>query len=213
VLKRKSKRFLSIILAAVMIVGLFPVTAFAEDGATTASEDSVASVTDSSEDVTYYSTLENAVEAVTKTDNKTGVVTLLKDTSGNGIGLFAADGDVNVNLTIDFNGFTYTCNGKAVGSSGTQGQAFHLEKDNTVVLENGTLIANTSGVNMMIQNYSDLTLENMHLDATQGTNNVGYVLSNNCGKVNIIGDTSITAKDGQTAFDVCYWPTSYPEGT
>lgn len=53
----------------------------------------------------------------------------------------------------------------------------------------------------------------MNLDATQGTNSVGYVLSNNCGKVNIIGDTSITAKDGQTAFDVCYWPASYPEGT
>lgn len=138
---------------------------------------------------------------------------MLKDTSGDGIGLFAADGDVNVNLTIDFNGFTYICNGKAVGSGGTQSQAFHLEKDNTVVLENGTLIANTTDVNMLIQNYSDLTLENMNLDATQGTNNVGYVLSNNCGKVNIIGDTSITAKDGQTAFDVCYWPTSYPEGT
>ena len=212
-LKRKSKRFLSIVLAAAMIIGLFPVAAFAEDSETTPSEDSVASVTDSSENVTYYSTLENAVEAVTKTDNKTGVVTLLKDTSGNGIGLFAADGDVNVNLTIDFNGFTYTCNGKAVGSGGTQSQAFHLEKDNTVVLENGTLTANTTDVNMLIQNYSDLTLENMNLDATQGTNSVGYVLSNNCGKVNIIGDTSITAKDGQTAFDVCYWPTSYPEGT
>lgn len=68
---------------------------------------------------------------------------------------------------------------------------------------------------MMIQNYADLTLNNMNLDATINTdkNKIGYVLSNNCGKVNIIGDTSITAKDGQTAFDVCYWPTSYPEGT
>lgn len=55
----------------------------------------------------------------------------------------------------------------------------------------------------------------MNLDATVNTdkNQIGYVLSNNCGKVNIVGDTSITAKEGQTAFDVCYWPTSYPEGT
>lgn len=57
-LKRKSKRFLSIVLAAAMIIGLFPVAAFAEDGETTPSEDSVASVTDNSGDVTYYSTLE-----------------------------------------------------------------------------------------------------------------------------------------------------------
>lgn len=74
-LKRKSKRFLSIILAAVMIVGLFPVTAFAGDGATTASEDSVASATISDGDVQYYTTLEAAVNAATDG----GTVTLLKD--------------------------------------------------------------------------------------------------------------------------------------
>lgn len=37
--KRKSKRFLSIILAAAMIVGLFPIAAFADDGEPTTPAD------------------------------------------------------------------------------------------------------------------------------------------------------------------------------
>ncbi|MBQ6346144.1 MAG: InlB B-repeat-containing protein, partial [Clostridia bacterium] len=54
---------------------------------------------------------------------------------------------------------------------------------------------------MLIQNYANLTLNNMTLDATQGTNNVGYVLSTNNGETTI-NDTTITAKTGGVAFDV-----------
>ena len=55
---------------------------------------------------------------------------------------------------------------------------------------------------MMIQNYADLTLDNMTLDATQGTNNIGYVVSTNNGRTTI-QDTAITAKANGIAFDVC----------
>ncbi len=66
---------------------------------------------------------------------------------------------------------------------------------------------------MLIQNYSNLTLNNVHLDGTNNNNNISYVLSNNNGKTNIIGNTSITAKEGQTAFDVYNWPSgSYTGG-
>lgn len=74
-LKRKSKRVLSIVLAVAMIVGLFPIAAFAGEGDETPSEDSVASATISDGDVQYYTTLEEAVNAATDG----GTVTLLKN--------------------------------------------------------------------------------------------------------------------------------------
>ena len=55
---------------------------------------------------------------------------------------------------------------------------------------------------MIIQNYCNLTLDNMKLDATVGTNNVEYVVSNNCGNVFIKNGTTITAKTTGVAFDV-----------
>ena len=160
-----------------------------------------------------FATLVSAVNAVTTSEDKTGTVTLLKDCEGAGIGLFNKDGDVGVSLTIDFGGHTYTCVGPAVGSTGTQSQAFHLERGNTVTLKNGSIYANSTGVAMLIQNYCNLTLDGVTLDATQGTNSVSYNLSNNFGSITITGDTNIIAKDGQCAFDLYYWPSNgYGDG-
>lgn len=207
-LKRKSKRVLSIVLAVAMIVGLFPITAFA--GETSAgAEDAVASATIGNE-TNYYTSFEEAVESVLNSEAKTGSVNLLKDSAGDGIKFPSG-----TNIIIDFGGYTYDFNGTTVGSAGTETQGFQCLKGSTIVLQNGTLTASASTARMMIQNYADLTLNNMNLDATVNSdkNKIEYVLSNNCGEVNIVGNTSITAKEGQTAFDVCYWPTSYPEGT
>ena len=67
---------------------------------------------------------------------------------------------------------------------------------------------------MLIQNYSNLTLENVTLDGQQlaaGANS--YVLSNNNGSVQLIGTTSITAPTGGVAFDMYYWPSNgYTDG-
>ncbi len=161
----------------------------------------------------YYANLVDAVEAVAHSSDQSGEIKLLQDLEGNGIGLFNKDNEIGVDITIDFNGFTYTCTGGAVGSSGTENQAFHLEKGNKVVLKNGTLRANTSNVTMMIQNYCDLTLENMTVDATQGSNAVGYVVSNNFGSLTLKGNTNIVAKSDGVAFDVYYWPSNgYQDG-
>ena len=66
---------------------------------------------------------------------------------------------------------------------------------------------------MLIQNYSNLTLNNVDLDGTSSNNTIDYVLSNNNGKTNIIGDTSIKAKASKVAFDVYNWPSgSYTDG-
>ena len=143
-----------------------------------------------------YETLEAAWAEVK--DGET--ITLLADCTGNGIK--APQGKFATGVTIDFNKHTYTMDGSTVGSSGTKTQAFQLLKDNKITFKNGSIIANNSDVKMMIQNYSDLTLDHMVLDATQGTNNIGYVLSTNFGNTTI-KDTKIVAKENGTAFDAC----------
>ena len=143
-----------------------------------------------------FETLEAAFAAAT--DGQT--ITLLANCAGNGIQV--AQGKYNTTgLTVDFAGFTYTINGATVGSTGTKTQAFQLQKNNTIVFRNGTIIADNVDVKMMIQNYSNLTLDGMTLDATQGTNSVGYVLSTNNGTT-VINNTTITAKSTGIAFDV-----------
>ena len=106
-----------------------------------------------------------------------GTIILLTNASGSGIGTFlnTANGAKTAvkDFTINFDNHTYTCTGPAVGSMGTQSQAFHLEwkgtgKENAkVTLKNGTISSTAdSGVRMLVQNYCDLTLDNMTLDGT-----------------------------------------------
>ena len=71
-LKRKSKRVLSIVLAVAMIVGLFPIAAFAEGGDGTTATIYVAKVNGKE-----YETLEEAVTAVASATEKT--ITLIND--------------------------------------------------------------------------------------------------------------------------------------
>ena len=199
------KRLSSVLLCLCMVLTLLPISALATGEPAT----NVAKIGD-----TEYATLDAAVTAAQSGDT----IVLTKDCSGSGIGTFASPGNDKIgvkNFTIDFGGYTYTCTGPAVGSSGTQSQAFHLEKGAAVTLKNG--IINTvakSGVKMLIQNYCNLTLDSMTLDGTELNNTSSYyTLSNNCGNVNIIGNTSIIAKAGGVAFDVYYWPVnSYTEG-
>lgn len=146
-----------------------------------------------------YGSLANAVAAA----QPDATITLLKDSSGNGIGLYAnpkAGQTQTKNLIIDFNGFTYTIGGDLQGSTGYKSQAFHLEKDCNVTLMNGTLTS--TNAQMLVQNYSNLTLENMVLDGTKSSTVMGYVVSNNNGNV-VIKDTTINAAEGKVAFDVC----------
>lgn len=142
---------------------------------------------------TAYYSLESAVAAAQAGET----VVLLKDCAGNGIKVPS-----DKNFTIDFNGFTYNINGKLVGSTGTETQAFQLLKGSTLTFKNGTLTSNKAL--MMIQNYSNLTLTNMKIN---GTNLVAgsqkYVVSNNCGTVILNGNTSIYAQSDWFALDSC----------
>lgn len=122
------KKVLSLLLVLCLVVGMVPLAASAAEG-------DVAQV----EGGNSYASLAEAVEDVLESGSKTGTIKLLKDATGSGIGLFNEKGATGVDLTIDFGGFTYTCQDPAVGSAGTESQGFHFEKGNTVTLKNGTI--------------------------------------------------------------------------
>lgn len=144
---------------------------------------------------TTYQTLEAAVNAAPDSEQTT--IMLLRDAAGNGVVV------KNKNITFDLAGHTYDIDGTTVGSSGTETNGFQLLKGSAVTFKNGTITSDKAKI--LIQNYSDLTLENVVLD---GSNLAGpYTLSLNNGKVNITGNTSILAKaNGGVAFDLYYWP-------
>ena len=150
-------------------------------------------------------------------------ITLAGDTNGNGI-VFAGGQFASKGLTIDFNGHTYSVGGVLVGSTGTGTNAFQLLKGNKITFKNGAIVGVTEGTKpaedtpnwkgapaIVIQNYCDLTLDNM---TVSGGDETVYTMSNNNGDV-IIKDTTINkggAKgytSGPVAFDVCRYA-SYP---
>ncbi|MGI6212478.1 MAG: hypothetical protein ACOYJJ_07850 [Anaerovoracaceae bacterium] len=199
------KKLSVLVLAVIMTVCFIPAMAFADDTTDTTtdtSSDTTTTTAVAQVGSTTYDTLPEAVAAATDGDT----VTLLQDASGSGVSIVAANAK---QITIDFDGHTYTMDGTAVGSSGYESQAMHFEKGSDITLENGTLKVKNNAA-MGVQNYADLTLDDFTIDATENSN-CSYGLSNNNGEVNIEGSSSIKVADGQYAFDVCL-TNYYPDG-
>lgn len=189
------KKVLAILLALTMALSLCS-TAWANDDAVVTEGEANAPVVQEGTTPTYvaqigetkYETLAAAVAAV-----KSGeTITLLTNCHGNGITVPSGS-----EFTIDFNTYTYTVDGSLVGSTGTESQAFQLLRDSTLTFKNGTITSTKA--KMLIQNYSNLTLDNMKIDGSKILGS--YTLSNNNGNVTI-KDTAITAPNGGFAFDV-----------
>lgn len=128
-------------------------------------------------------------------------ITMIADEADSaGFGFFTADGDVNKDITIDLNGKSLNFTGPAVGSAKTETQALHLEKDNRLVIKNGSLSAhNSSGIKMFVQNYCDLTLDGVEIDCSD-VDAIAYVSSNNFGSCTI-KDSTIIPASGKVAVD------------
>lgn len=174
------KKLISIALALLMIAVMLPVMAMAEGA-------NVAKIGN-----TEYATLKEAFDAVQ--DGQT--IEVMKNCSGNGIVVNSGR-----NFTVDFNNCTYDIDGTTVGSTGTETNGFQLLKDSTITFKNGKLTSTKAKI--LIQNYCNLTLENMELDGRNlNRSNPNYTLSNNNGNV-VIDGTNILAADGMVAFDVC----------
>lgn len=123
----------------------------------------------------------------------------------------------NKTVTIDFAGYKYTAYADSVGSAKTETNIFQLLTGSTVTLKNGTIdVASSPALSgnfkMGLQNYCDLTLENMVIDGRNLKGNVSYTMSNNHGNV-VINNSKIIAKEGGVALDVYYWPSNgYADG-
>ncbi len=138
-----------------------------------------------------YLTLQDAVDSVL--DGET--ISLLGNFSGNGVVVPSGK-----NFTLDLGGFSHLIDGSTVGSTGTQTNGFQLLKDSNITICNGVLEGGAK-CRMLIQNYSNLTLDNVSLI---GNSNTNYVLSNNYGNVVLRNHTVINALGNNCAFDVYY---------
>ena len=121
----------------------------------------------------------------------------------------------NKNFTIDFGGHTYTLIGPGAGSSGTETNGFQLLRDSTITFKNGTIriAEGANNIKRIIQNYADLTLEDMHIYAENQVPDENYALSFNNGDITFKGDTDvITTSDDVIAFDICKF-SNYPSAS
>lgn len=146
-----------------------------------------------------------ALESVRTSENK-NVDIKLTGTDDTITGAKGINPKAGNNLSIDFSGKTIEVGG-SVGSSTTETNGAQLLMGSTVVMKDGTYEFSDDNANsqILIQNYADLTLENMTLNA--GT--APYAVSSNCGNVTIKGNTNIT---GSCALDVMHWENaSYKE--
>lgn len=121
-------------------------------------------------------------------------ISLTGDVVGDGVRV-----ETGSNFTLDLNGNTLYPEGQLAGSSGTTTNGLQLLKDSNIIIKNGTI--QSEDAKILIQNYSNLTLDNVKLI---GSPNNGYVLSNNFGTVVLKNGTEIIASDGKVAFDLYY---------
>lgn len=154
-------------------------------------------------------------------------INMTKSYTGGG---FKTQNGQKVALTMG-DGVIYNATSPLVGSIGTQTLGFQFLRGSTVSIDGGTITS--SEAKMLINNYANLTLKGVTLapqiptDKTETTDidegmkgQTYYVLSNNCGEVNIGEGTVITAPTNSDntncptvyAFDVCKYD-SYPNVT
>ena len=161
----------------------------------------------------HYTHLVDAYAALTRGTTKPAaaeVITLLRDSSGGGIG---SDTDTNMNYVIDFGGYTYTVGAPAVGSTGTVSQGLRVLKTSTAKFMNGTLkAADYNGLVQVVHTYGDVTFENFNVDARENSY-AQIAVEPDCGTLNITGNSSILAREGMTGLYVAFWHTATYDGT
>ena len=161
--------------------------------------------------VSDAASIADAVADLATAGSKNVVVTVANDLTGTD-GIKTAKGNA---LTLDMNGKTVGVK-YGDGSSGTTTNGMQLLQGSTVTLKNGTYKAEHGedkdhNIAILIQNYSNLTIDNCNLDMREANDTAGnskgtsYVVSSNCGNVTIKGNTNIFARKGEYALDVMHW--------
>lgn len=156
-----------------------------------------------------YSSLGEAIKAVQAGD----IIHILKDVP-DAAGITVSS---DKQFTVDFGGHTYTLKDPGAGSPGTETNGFQLLKNSDITFKNGTIriAEGTTSISRIIQNYANLTLEDMHFYAENQAGSLDYPLSFNNGSITFKGDTDIiTPDDNNIAFDVCQFSIGdYPNVT
>lgn len=155
-----------------------------------------------------YATFNDAVNAA-KTKTET-TITLLEDidTCGTQVGV-ENDHTQDRYITFDLNGHTVNISKLPLAGASAKYQTigFRLMEGCKVTFKNGTLITDFASCRMLIQNYSDLVMDNVTVDISKGTQ-CDYAVSNNYGSFTCKGNTVINAPDTdgyrRVAFD-CYY--------
>ena len=204
------KKVLATILALVMALGL-TTYAWADTGVDCAGGEACTHAAEFNGK--HYNHLVDAYAALTRGTTKpttAQVITLLRDSSGGGIG---SDADTNMNYVIDFGGHTYTVGAPAVGSTGTVSQGLRVLQTSTAKFMNGTLkAANYNGLAQVVHTYGDVTFENFNVDARENSY-AQIAVEPDCGTLNITGNSSILACEGETGLYVAFWHTGTYNGT
>ena len=150
-----------------------------------------------------YTTLQEAVDAAKPKTETT--ITVLEDirTSGTQVGV-EGDHSQDKYITFDLQGHTVNvAMMPLVGASEKyQTNAFRLMEGCKVTFKNGTLKSTYFKVALFIQNYSELTLDNVTVDISRA-GACDYAVSNNYGSFTCKGNTVINAPK-KVAFD-CYY--------
>lgn len=166
-------------------------------------------------DIARAGSLADAIEGSNKVKTG-GTIKIIKDTEAEGLAVPSGS-----NFVLDFDGHIYTLNRPGAGSSNTETNGFQLLKDSTITFKNGTIRISEKNLSAgagkpimrIIQNYADLTLENMQIYAKNQAGGEDYALSFNNGNVTFKGTTSvITSSSSNVAFDVCKF-SNYPGAT
>ena len=168
--------------------------------------------------VSDAASIADAVADLATAGSKNVVVTVANDLTGTS-GIKTEKGNT---FTLDMNGKTVGVN-YGQGSTNTTTNGMQLLQGSTVTLKNGTYKAEHGedkdhNIAILIQNYSNLTIDNCNLDMREANDTAGnsrgtsYVVSSNCGNVTIKGNTNIFARSGEYALDVMHWENaSYKE--
>lgn len=129
-------------------------------------------------------------------------IKLVDDTASEGISV-----NEGTNITIDLAGYALIMEAPGAGSPGTRTNGFQFLKDSNITIKNGYIVAEDAKI--VIQNYSNLTLDNVIVKG-RGINK--YVLSNNYGNIVLKNNTKIIAQEGMVAFDLFYGMASVYDG-
>lgn len=145
-----------------------------------------------------YASVPEAVKAIVdKKEPQGSTIKLTKDLTGPGVQVAGGQ-----EFTFDLDGHTYTVTDHTVGSTGTETNAFQLLMGSNLTFRDGVITTESASGKILIQNYSNLKLEDVTLKGGPSTE---CTLSNNNGNVTIGAGTNIYAGGAgpKAAFDVC----------